>query len=106
MEDKNQLETGRFGAAIKTGVTLVDLNAPWCGPCRVQEPIIKKIAKQFEGKATIIEINVDENRETAASLGIHSIPTLIIFKDGREIQRLIGIQSEQSLTQVIKNVLG
>jgi thioredoxin 1 len=106
VEDKNQLETGRFGAAIKTGVTLVDLNAPWCGPCRVQEPIIKKIAKQFEGKATIIEINVDENRETAASLGIHSIPTLIIFKDGREIQRLIGIQSEQSLTQVIKNVLG
>jgi thioredoxin 1 len=106
VEDKNQLETGRFGAAIKTGVTLVDLNAPWCGPCRVQEPIIKKIAKLFEGKATIIEINVDENRETAASLGIHSIPTLIIFKDGREIQRLIGIQSEQSLTQVIKNVLG
>ena len=106
MKDKNQLDAGQFGTAIKTGVTLVDLNAPWCGPCRVQEPIIKKIAKQFEGKATLIEINVDENRETAANLGIHSIPTLIIFKDGREIQRLIGIQSEQSLTQAIENVLG
>ena len=106
MEEKSQLDTRQFGAAIKTGVTLVDLNVPWCRPCRVQEPIIKKIAKKFEGKAIIIEINVDDNRETAAGLCIHSIPTLIIYKDGREIQRLFGIQSEQSLTQAIENVLG
>jgi thioredoxin 1 len=106
MEDKSQLDTRQFGAAINTGVTLVDLNVPWCRPCRVQEPIIKKIAKRFEGKATIIEINVDDNRETAAGLCIRSIPTLIIYKDGREIRRLFGIQSEQSLTQAIENVLG
>lgn len=106
MEDNNQLDAWHFGAAIRTGVTLVDFKAPWCEPCHVQGPIIKEIAKQFEGKATIIEINVDENRDTAASLGIHSIPTLIIFKNGREIQRLIGLQSEQSLSQAIENVLG
>lgn len=106
MEDNSQLDSRQFRTAIKTGVTLVDLNVPWCRHCRVQEPIIKKIAKQFEGKATIIEINVDDNRETAAGLSIHSIPTLIIYKDGREIKRLFGIQSEESLTQVIANVLG
>ena len=94
-----------FQKTIANGVALVDFNAPWCGPCRFQEPIIKDIAKQFEGQALVSEINVDENRETAIHLGIQSIPTLILFKNGREIQRFIGLQSAATLSHAINKAL-
>ncbi len=94
-----------FQDTITGGVVLVDFNAPWCGPCRFQEPIIKDIAKQFEGKALVSEVNVDENREMAIRLGIQSIPTLILFKNGQEIQRFIGLQAGNALSRAIEKVL-
>ena len=94
-----------FQKTIANGVALVDFNAPWCGPCRFQKPIIKDIAKQFEGQALVSEINVDENRETAIHFGIQSIPTLILFKNGREIQRFIGLQSAATLSHAISKAL-
>ena len=94
-----------FEIAIKNGVTLVDFNAPWCAPCRAQEPILAKLATQFEGKAQIAAMNIDNNREAAGKLGIQSIPTLIIFKNGKEIQRFVGLQSENTLADVIENLL-
>ena len=94
-----------FQNAIANGVALVDFNAPWCGPCRFQEPIIKGIAEQFEDKAFVREVNVDENREIAIRLGIQSIPTLILFKNGQEIRRFIGLQSAATLSQAIDKAL-
>jgi len=94
-----------FQETTTNGVVLVDFNAPWCGPCRFQEPIIKNIAKQFEGKAIVSEVNVDENRETAIRLGIQSIPTLILFKNGREIKRFIGLQPAETLSHAIQSAL-
>lgn len=94
-----------FKNTIMNGVALVDFGAPWCAPCRIQEPIIKELTKQFEGKAIITEINVDENYETAVSLDIQSIPTLILFKNGQEIQRLVGLQSAEALSQAIEKAL-
>jgi thioredoxin 1 len=99
-------EDSEFFKRIETGVSLFDFNAPWCAPCRVQAPIIRQLADKFEGKASITALNIDENRETALRLDIHSIPTLIIFKDGREIQRFIGLQSEDVLSRALENVLG
>lgn len=95
-----------FQNTIMKGVVLIDFGASWCAPCRIQEPIIKELAQQFKGKAIITEINVDENYETAVSLDIQSIPTLILFKNGQEIQRLIGLQSAEALSQVIEKALG
>jgi thioredoxin 1 len=94
-----------FQETITTGVVLVDFNASWCGPCRFQDPIIKDIAKQFEGKALVSEVNVDENRETAIRLGIQSIPTLILFKNGQEVQRFIGLQTGNVLSRAIEKAL-
>jgi thioredoxin 1 len=94
-----------FQDTITNGVVLVDFNAPWCTPCRFQEPIIKDIARRFEGQALVSEVNVDENRDTAIRLVIHSIPTLILFKDGLEIQRFIGLQSGETLSKAIEKVL-
>ncbi|MEJ2101367.1 MAG: thioredoxin [Desulfobacterales bacterium] len=94
-----------FQNAIANGVALVDFNAPWCGPCRFQEPIIKDIAKQFKDKALVSEVNVDKNREIAIRLGIQSIPTLILFKNGQEIQRFIGLQPAETLSDAIDKAL-
>ena len=105
MEAVKSSTENHFQETITTGAVLVDFNAPWCGPCRFQEPIIKDIARQFEGKALVSVVNVDENRETAIRLGIQSIPTLILFKNGQEIRRFIGLQSAATLSQAIDKAL-
>lgn len=94
-----------FETTIGSGVTLLDFNAPWCGPCRAQEPILEKLATHYEGKASIAAMNVDSNRNIAGKLGIQSIPTLIIYKNGKELQRFIGLQSEDVLIEAIDRVL-
>ena len=90
---------------IERGLTLMDFNAPWCAPCRTQEPILERLSIQYEGKATISAMNVDENQDIAATLGIQSIPTMIIFKDNKEIQRFVGVQSENTLSDAIAGLL-
>ncbi|MBW1731036.1 MAG: redoxin domain-containing protein [Deltaproteobacteria bacterium] len=94
-----------FYERIRYGVSLVDFNAPWCAPCRLQEPILKKLASKFEGKATVYSLNVDEHQELARSLKIYNIPTLIVFKDNKEIERIIGLQTESFLGEALKRVL-
>ena len=105
METVKLLTESGFQHTITSGVVLVDFNAPWCGPCRFQEPIIKGIAEQFEDKAFVREVNVDENREIAIRLGIQSIPTLILFKNGKEIKRFIGLQTNEVLSRAIERAL-
>ena len=87
------------------GLTLVDFSAPWCAPCRLQEPIIRRLAAQFEGKAFIAAVNIDESRDVASNLGIQSIPTLILFRNGKEVQRFVGLQSEATLSEALEKLL-
>jgi thioredoxin 1 len=84
--------------------TLVDFWAEWCGPCQMMGPIIEGLAKELEGKYKIGKLNVDENRETASKYGIMSIPTLIIFKDGKEAKKLVGLQSKESLKEELEKI--
>jgi thioredoxin 1 len=98
--DDNFLET------VGQGVSLVDYWAPWCAPCRMQGPIIEKLADQFDGQARIGKMNVDENNQTPASLGIKAIPTMILFKDGREVERFMGLRKEEELSQALTKYLG
>jgi thioredoxin 1 len=95
-----------FEDIIGNGVSLIDFNAPWCGPCHAQEPIIKELAVSFSGKATIAEMNIDQNQETAVKLGIQSIPTITLFKDGTELKRFVGLQTTQTLARAIEENLG
>ena len=76
---------------------LVDFWAPWCGPCQVMGPIVEELAKDMEGKVKVGKLNVDENPGVAEKLGIMSIPTIIIFKDGKIAKQLVGVQAKQAL---------
>lgn len=73
---------------------MVDFWAPWCGPCRVLSPTIEKLAEEYKGKVKVGKMNTDENQDTPGGLGISSIPTVLIFQDGKEIERFVGVNGE------------
>lgn len=83
-------------------LVLVDFWAPWCGPCQMQGPIVEEVAKELEPKVKVGKLNVDENPNTASQYQIMSIPTLIIFKDGKVTERLIGLQSKEVLVNKLR----
>ena len=76
---------------------LVDLWAPWCGPCRMVGPVIEKLAKEYAGKVKFCKLNVDENQKTAAKYSVMSIPTLLFFKNGERADTVVGAVSEHAL---------
>ncbi|MFC6334966.1 thioredoxin [Paenibacillus septentrionalis] len=98
------LTKDNFNQSIENGVSLVDFWAPWCGPCKMQLPIVEELATELEGQATIGKINVDEQPELAAQFGVMSIPTLILFKDGQPVDKMVGLQSKDALKAKISNV--
>lgn len=84
---------------------LVDFWAPWCGPCKMQNPILDDLDKDMGGKADIVKVNVDENPQSAQKYGVMSIPTLIIFKDGKALKQFTGVQSRGNLKNELDAVL-
>ena len=91
------LTKDNFNQSIESGVALVDFWAPWCGPCKMQLPIVEELATELEGQAVIGKINVDDQPELAAQFGVMSIPTLILFKDGQPVDKMVGLQSKDAL---------
>jgi thioredoxin 1 len=91
-----------FESTIAKGIALVDFNAPWCAPCRMQEPILQSLSVQYQGKATIASLDIDRNREIAIRMGVQSIPTLVVFRDNHEIRRFVGIQPESILAEALE----
>jgi thioredoxin 1 len=91
-----------FQQSIAKGVTLVDFYATWCGPCRVIAPIVEQLAGKVQGKAYIAKLDIDQAQQTSTSLQITSVPTLILFKDGKEVQRVVGVKDLDFLLKLVQ----
>ena len=96
-----ELSAGDFEKKIKEGTVLVDFYAPWCGPCKMMSPIIDELSADYEGKAGIYKVSVDNEPEIANKFQVMSIPTIVIFKNGKAIDQTIGAQSKEKLKEMI-----
>ena len=91
-----------FDTALAEGkLMMVDFWAVWCGPCRMLAPMVDDLAEKYAGKVVVGKVNVDKEQELAIRYGVMSIPTVIFFKDGKEIARKVGVQPPQAFTQVL-----
>ena len=86
-----------FQNKIKTGMVLVDFWASWCMPCKMMVPVLNEVAEEVNGKVTIAKVNVDEQKATAAKFGIRSIPTMVLFQNGKEVKRIVGVKTKDYL---------
>lgn len=84
---------------------MVDFWAPWCGPCRMVAPVVEALAREYDGRAVVAKINTDENQQLAGRLGIMGIPTLILFKDGQEVDRVVGFVPRKTLEERLLAVI-
>ncbi|HHB0034498.1 TPA: thioredoxin [Staphylococcus aureus] len=94
-----------FDSKVESGVQLVDFWATWCGPCKMIAPVLEELAADYEGKADILKLDVDENPSTAAKYEVMSIPTLIVFKDGQPVDKVVGFQPKENLAEVLNKHL-
>jgi thioredoxin 1 len=100
------LTDSNFASEIKKyPLMIVDFWAPWCGPCRMVSPIIEQLAREYSGKVAFGKVNVDENQRIAASFGIQSIPTLMIFKVGKAVNVMIGAMPKAQIETKLKQQL-
>ena len=95
------LDDENFAQSIANGVTLVDFFADWCGPCRMMTPILEAIANEMQGKVKIAKLDIDSAQKTTAQYQVTSIPTIILFKDGKESKRIVGLKDAATLKQLI-----
>ena len=105
MSDVIHLTAGAFPkVASHSAPVLIDFWAPWCGPCRMQGPILEDVARAIGDKAVIAKVNVDEEPQLASQFGIQSIPTLVVLKEGRIQKRWVGMQQAQALTAALQEM--
>lgn len=97
-----ELTEETFQEGIRQGVVLVDCYADWCGPCRMMGPVLEKVAAEVKD-VRIVKLDIDKAQRTAGALQVTSIPTLILFKDGKETGRLVGLRDQKAITDFVRS---
>ena len=104
-EHIKKIDDESFTKATKEGVVLVDFYADWCGPCKTLEPVLHKLAEEMSSKMSFVQIDVDSSPKTTTHFQITSIPTLILFKGGKEVQRVVGLKDLATLKKMVSEAI-
>ena len=91
-----------FDKNIGAGTVIVDFYADWCGPCRRQAPVLENVARQLDSKARVYKVNIDESRDLASQYNVTSIPTILLFKDGKVVNSMVGYKTEAALLGAVE----
>lgn len=97
LDDKN------FEESVASGVSLIDFWAPWCGPCRMQGPIVEEVAEEADQSVVVAKVDVDQAPKVAAQFGVRSIPTLVVLKDGELVEQFVGVQQAGVLLSALSS---
>jgi thioredoxin 1 len=100
-----QFNDDNFDQNISKGVVLVDFYADWCGPCRMLAPVVEELAQEMSGKVTVAKVDTDQSVNVAARFEVTSIPTLILFKEGQAIKRVVGLKDLEALRKLVSEAL-
>lgn len=96
-----QLDDNSFEQVTSQGLVLVDFFAEWCGPCRMLSPILEELAEKFEGKMRVAQLDIDVAQQATTKFEVMSVPTLILFKNGQEVERVVGLRDADALTELV-----
>ncbi len=94
-----------FEATVEKGVSIVDFHAEWCGPCRMLAPVLEQVAEEMGSQVTFAKLDIDAAQKTASQYQVTSVPTLILFKDGKEANRLVGLRDASGIKEFIQTAL-
>ena len=102
----SNLTAESFEAEVKNSkdLVLVDFYATWCGPCKMLAPVLEQVADEVKEKATIKKLDIDECLDIAKELNVMSVPTMILFKDGKEVERIVGLRQKNQIIETINNI--
>jgi thioredoxin 1 len=98
------LKTENFSNSVQEGLTLVDFFAEWCGPCKMLSPILEELAEEMKETVKVAKVDIDESQDIAINMQVTSVPTLVLFKEGEEVKRVVGLKDKDSLKQLIESV--
>jgi len=105
MSKLNVITADQFPAATAAGAVLVEFGAPWCGPCRTLEPLVVQVGEELGERLAVLKVDVDASQDLAADLGVMSVPTLMLFKDGRKVAARAGTLSRAQLLDFVQDAL-
>ena len=100
-----QLSVNNFKEKTSKGLVLVDFSASWCGPCRMLAPVLEQVSTAVKGKAEVFKADVDELEDAAREFGVMSVPCMVLLKDGKEVDRMVGLTSKDNIVRLIHNYM-